>query len=130
VRHSRLAGFFVAIPVRAVLNLLPSGRPAKGRGRGDGRRPGDSRGGSPARPAVAETLVRPGRAVPALVLLGIGAITMLVFESTVTRVIGVLALFGFVIAGVFAIADPRWLAGAPELGRSGDDRVPQARQNG
>jgi hypothetical protein len=28
----------------------------------------------------------------------------------------VLALFGFVVAGAFAIADPRWLRSAPELG--------------
>jgi hypothetical protein len=30
-------------------------------------------------------------------------------------VIGVLALFGFVVAGVFAIADPRWLGSSPEV---------------
>jgi hypothetical protein len=130
VRRSRLAGFFVAIPIRALLNLLPSGRPAaEGRARGGGR-PDDAGRRSAARSAFAETPARPGRAVPALALLGIGAVTMLVFESTVTRVIGVLALFGFVVAGVFAIADPRWLAGAPELGHSGDDAVSQTRQNG
>jgi hypothetical protein len=68
-----------------------------------------------------EATARPGRAVPALALLAVGALTMLVFESAVTRVIGVLALFGFVVAGAFAIADPRWLGSAPEL-REGPDR--------
>ena len=42
-------------------------------------------------------------------LLGIAVVTMVVFEATITRVIGVLALFGFVIAGVFAIADHDFL---------------------
>jgi len=69
----------------------------------------------PARRRDGEAPARPARAVPALVLLAVGALTMLLFESAVTRVIGVAALFGFVVAGAFAIADPRWLGSAPEL---------------
>lgn len=42
-------------------------------------------------------------------LLAIAVVLMLVFEETLTRVIGVLALFGFVVAGVFAIADHEFL---------------------
>jgi hypothetical protein len=34
---------------------------------------------------------------------------MLIFESTITRVVGVVALFVFIVAGVFAIADPAFL---------------------
>jgi hypothetical protein len=68
-----------------------------------------------------ETPARPARAIPALALLAVGAVSMLAFESTATRVIGVLALFGFVVAGVFAIADPRWLGSAPALDKGADD---------
>ena len=42
-------------------------------------------------------------------LLAVAVVTMLVFEATNTRVIGVLALFGFVVAGAFAIADHDFL---------------------
>ena len=42
-------------------------------------------------------------------LLVVAALTMLVFEAAITRVVGVLALFGFVVAGAFAIADHDFL---------------------
>ncbi len=42
-------------------------------------------------------------------LLTVAVVFMLVFEAPVTRLIGVLALFGFVVAGVFAIADHDFL---------------------
>ncbi|HYZ81143.1 MAG TPA: hypothetical protein VE571_07730 [Solirubrobacteraceae bacterium] len=71
---------------------------------------------TPAPARTVEAPARPARAVPALVLLAVGAVTMVVFESPVTRLIGVLALLGFVVAGAFAIADPRWLGTAPVLG--------------
>ena len=35
-----------------------------------------------------------------------GVVLMIGFEATITRVLGVAALFGFVVSGVFAIADP------------------------
>jgi hypothetical protein len=35
---------------------------------------------------------------------------MLAFESTITRLLGVLALFAFIVIGVFLIADPEFLA--------------------
>jgi hypothetical protein len=62
-----------------------------------------------------EVPARPARAILPLVLFVVGAGLMLPFEATATRVAGVIALFAFVVSGVFAIADPRWLAGAPEL---------------
>lgn len=35
---------------------------------------------------------------------------MLVFENIVTRIVGVILLFTFIVAGVFAIADDAFLA--------------------
>ena len=55
------------------------------------------------------------RTTPVLALLVVAAVTMLVFEAPIMRVIGVLALFGFVIAGVFAIADHEFLDPDSEL---------------
>jgi len=42
--------------------------------------------------------------------LGLGLGLMLVFEHPLTRVVGVLALFTFIVSGVFLIADPAFLA--------------------
>ena len=39
---------------------------------------------------------------------------MIVFDSPVTRVLGVLGLFTFIVAGVFAIADPAFLDEEPD----------------
>ena len=36
----------------------------------------------------------------------VGVVLMVAFESWVTRVLGVAALFAFIVAGVFVIADP------------------------
>ncbi len=52
---------------------------------------------------------RARRTALVFVLLAVAAVTMLGFEATITRVIGVLALFGFVVAGAFAIADHEFL---------------------
>ena len=40
----------------------------------------------------------------------VGIALMIPFEATLTRVLGVAALLGFVVCGVFLIADPRALA--------------------
>jgi hypothetical protein len=39
-----------------------------------------------------------------------GLVLMIGFELAVTRVLGVLALFAFIVTGVFLIADPEFLA--------------------
>jgi hypothetical protein len=39
-----------------------------------------------------------------------GVVLMLVFDTAITRVVGVLALFAFIVIGVFLIADPDFLA--------------------
>ena len=40
----------------------------------------------------------------------LGLVLMIVFPAPVTRVFGVLALFAFIVIGVFLIADPATLA--------------------
>jgi hypothetical protein len=36
----------------------------------------------------------------------VGVVLMVAFEHTVTRLLGVAALFAFIVGGVFVIADP------------------------
>jgi hypothetical protein len=114
------ADFLRALAIKAVLDRLGDSGPAPP--------PAPARTLSTAarqpRRAAADTPARPARAYPALALLAVGAPAMLIFESPVTRVIGVLALAGFVVAGVFAIADPRWLGSAPDLGHPDESRTP------
>ncbi len=45
-----------------------------------------------------------------LACLGVGMLLMLLFEAWVTRLLGVAALFTFIVSGVFLIADPAFLA--------------------
>jgi hypothetical protein len=52
-----------------------------------------------------------------LASLTIGLVVMLVFHAPVTRVVGVAALFAFIVSGVFLIADPAFL-GLDEDGTS------------
>jgi hypothetical protein len=42
--------------------------------------------------------------------LAVGLALMLAFEGWITRLLGVLALFAFIVIGVFLIADPAFLA--------------------
>jgi hypothetical protein len=42
--------------------------------------------------------------------LGAGLLLMLLFEAWYTRLVGVAALFAFIVTGVFLIADPAFLA--------------------
>ena len=39
----------------------------------------------------------------------VGLVLMMGFEHVLTRILGVLALFTFIVTGVFLIADPAWL---------------------
>ena len=45
-----------------------------------------------------------------LACLAAGLVLMVGFESAITRILGVLALFAFIVIGVFLIADPVFLA--------------------
>jgi hypothetical protein len=49
--------------------------------------------------------------------LTIGLVLMLGFHAAVTRILGVAALFAFIVSGVFLIADPAFL-GQDEDGES------------
>lgn len=40
---------------------------------------------------------------------GIAVPLMIIFDSPITRIVGVLGLFAFIVAGVFVIADPAFL---------------------
>ena len=60
------------------------------------------------------------------VLLAVAVVFMLVFEAPLARLIGVLALFGFVIAGVFAIADHDFLDPAADDDESTHGDAPVA----
>jgi hypothetical protein len=44
----------------------------------------------------------------------VGVILMVGFEATITRILGVAGLFGFIAFGVWAIADPDILAGGDD----------------
>jgi hypothetical protein len=52
---------------------------------------------------------------------------MFLFESTPTRVIGVLALFTFIVSGVFAVADPAFIAADDDANVSPRSHELQAR---
>jgi hypothetical protein len=41
--------------------------------------------------------------------LAVGLVLMIGFETVLTRIVGVLALFAFIVSGVFLIADPAFL---------------------
>jgi hypothetical protein len=48
--------------------------------------------------------------------LGLGLLLMLIFDAWVTRVVGVVSLFAFIVSGVFLIADPAFLAAGDDEG--------------
>jgi hypothetical protein len=81
-------------------------RPSRPRGRATrrGRPPGGR--GAGAAPPVAAPAGRPSGPLVALMLasLAIGLVLMLIFHAWYTRIVGVAALFTFIVAGVFAIA--------------------------
>jgi hypothetical protein len=49
-----------------------------------------------------------------LASLAVTLVFMIVFHATWTRVIGVTAMFAFIVAGVFLVASPGFLGGVPE----------------
>jgi hypothetical protein len=57
-------------------------------------------------------------ALVALVALGLGSLLLVVFDAWFTRLLGVLALFVFIVCGVFAIATPALLEHDEEGPRS------------
>lgn len=52
------------------------------------------------------------RLVPAtLVALVLAVVLMVIFDTTVTRILGVISIFAFIALGTFAIATPEFLNG-------------------
>ncbi len=50
----------------------------------------------------------------------LGLVLMVGFEHPVTRVLGLLCLFGFIVSGVFLIADPESLGNGEDHSADGD----------
>lgn len=68
-------------------------------------------------------MTRSRRTALVFALLIVAVVFMLGFEATIPRVIGVLALFGFVVAGAFAIADHEFLDPGADAANSVHDDV-------
>jgi hypothetical protein len=68
------------------------------------------------RPAPAPSVRRRPLLVLMLACLVVGFLLMVLFEAWVTRALGVIALFAFIVAGVFLIADPAFLAAEDDEG--------------
>jgi hypothetical protein len=69
---------------------------------------------APRRRAATRDSPRPPERSRALLLftfacLGVALVLMVVFHATVTRIFGVVALFAFIVSGVFLIASPEFL---------------------
>jgi hypothetical protein len=101
-----------AYALKVVLDRVGGGTertPARRRESAKARRaPGGSE--SSARPVAALEPVRRGPLFALMVAAaGIGVPLMIIFEHPITRIIGVLACFAFIVSGVFLIADPAFL---------------------
>lgn len=70
---------------------------------------------------------QPARSRPLMYLmfasLAVGLVLMLVFHAPLTRIVGVAALFTFIVSGVFLIADPAFL-GSEEDRNASSEREP------
>ena len=101
--------------LRVLERLGRGGGEAGGAGR---KRLGRRRGARRAAPP--EPLAPPrGRLVTAMLgFLVVALVAMIGFEYAITRLIGVVCIFGFIICGVFAVADPRFLIVGDEEGLS------------
>jgi hypothetical protein len=66
-----------------------------------------------------------GRLFPATIATGtVGAGVMLAFDGLVPRIIGVFALFAFLVCGLFLVADPAYLSGDAEQPETAGDQPP------
>lgn len=104
--------FVTAHAVKVVLDRVSGSAeqvPARRRETAKARRaPGGSQ--STARPRAALEPVRRGPLFALMVAAAaIGVPLMIIFEHPITRIIGVLGLFVFIVSGVFLIADPAFL---------------------
>jgi hypothetical protein len=108
----------LGLALRLLLDRLASRRdsaaaaPQRARGRG-----------TASAPSAGSSVRRRPLLVFMLASLAVGLVLMLVFHAPVTRIVGVAALFAFIVSGVFLIADPAFL-GQDEDPRSLERRTP------
>jgi hypothetical protein len=107
----RAGDFALGLVLRAVLGRVQR-KPGEGATpRLRRRRGGRSSASSPrTRPAAAPARRGPLMAAT-LGSFALGVPLMIIFEATLTRILGVLLLFAFITCGVFLIADPAFLEG-------------------
>jgi hypothetical protein len=58
---------------------------------------------------VKPTVRRPPLLALMLASFAVGFVLMMVFEAPITRIVGLITLFVFIVSGVFLIADPAFL---------------------
>jgi hypothetical protein len=110
----RIGDFALGVLLRAVLGRAERPpRPARVR-RGPGR-PGAARRRD-ARVRAASTRRRGPLLGATLTCFALGVPLMVIWEATVTRVLGVALLVAFIVCGVFLIADHGFLEGEEEAG--------------
>ena len=51
----------------------------------------------------------------------VGFVLMMAFEAPLTRIVGLLALFTFIVSGVFLIADPAFLGQEDDAEGAGEE---------
>lgn len=106
--------------VKLVLDRLAGERELPGGHERTRAKRGPKRRHRPAASPARHEVMAPVRRGPLFALMlacaGVAVPLMVVFEAPVTRIIGVLGLFGFIVCGVFLIADPAFLAGEDEEG--------------
>jgi hypothetical protein len=100
------AQFLLALVLKRVLGRLT-------------RRPEPAPAVAPVAPASPPPARRGALLAFTLASLAVGMVLMLVFHAGVTRVVGVLALFAFIVSGVFLIAHPAFLGQEESTPRRG-----------
>ena len=103
MRRDPLPTVLAGLVLKFVIDRIPGPRRQQGGVAGARRRPRPAPGRPKGRLA---TLV--------LVSLALTLVLMIVFHEPITRVFGVLAMFTFIVSGVFLIADPSFLSAEEE----------------
>jgi hypothetical protein len=116
VTRTPLRAFALGWLLKLVLGRLTREPDRRARPRARARGAGPERPPEPRPPEAPAEGANPRRPLTALMLACavVGVPIMVLFESAPTRIIGVLSLFGFIISGVFLIADPSALGRVDE----------------
>jgi hypothetical protein len=101
----KLSDFTRGFALKLVLDKLADRPPARAKGAKQRRRARN--------PSLSVAQPRPAPRGPMFaVMLASAAVAvplMIIFDSPITRIVGVLGLFAFIVSGVFVIADPAFL---------------------